>query len=85
MAESAQSIYENTIDLMRYLDDDQLLAIRAIVIELSAVRIPWKSPLGITNDKQLFAHIDHSLAQAKEGIGRDADEVADGLLQEYAL
>ena len=42
------------------------------------------SPLGITTEEQLWSHIDHSLEQAKAGMGRDADEVIDDLMREYA-
>ena len=34
----------------------------------------WQSPLGIKTDEQLWEHIDRSLAQAKAGIGQDADD-----------
>ena len=41
------------------------------------------SPLGITTEEQLWSHIDHSLEQAKAGMGRDADDVIDDLMREY--
>lgn len=41
------------------------------------------SPLGITTEEQLWSHIDHSLEQAKAGMGRDVDEVIDDLVREY--
>ena len=39
--------------------------------------------MNITTDEQLWDHIDHSLAQAKAGKGRDADEVIDDLMREF--
>ena len=36
------------------------------------------------DENQLWEHIDHSLAQAKAGIGQDADEVIKELKQEFA-
>ena len=41
------------------------------------------SSLGITTEEQLWSHIDHSLEQAKAGMGRDVDEVIDDLVREY--
>ena len=41
------------------------------------------SSLGITTEEQLWSHIDHSLEQAKAGMGRDADDVIDDLMREY--
>lgn len=45
----------------------------------------WSSPLGIETETQLWNHIDHSLDQAKTGLGQDADSVIDNLMYEYAI
>ncbi len=74
-----QAIYNDTIDLLKQLDERQLVAVHAIVVELSGRNTEWESPLGIQNEEQLWAHIDHSLDQAQRGIGRDADDVIDDL------
>ncbi len=81
---TAISIYDDTVDLLKLLDANQLVAIHSIIVELAQKNDVWVSPLGIETEDQLWGHIDHSLAQAKAGIGRDADEVITDMLREYA-
>ena len=81
----SQVIYNDTVDLLKNLDERQLIAVHAIIVELAEKNTNWRSPLGINTDEQLWSHIDHSLMQAKKGIGRDADEVIDDLMREYAI
>jgi len=76
------SVYEDTVSLLKTLSVDQLEAVHSIIVELADVN-KWNSPLNITTDEQLWDHIDHSLAQAKAGKGRDADEVIDDLMWEF--
>lgn len=76
------SVYEDTVSLLKTLSVDQLEAVHSIIVELADVN-KWNSPLNITTDEQLWNHIDHSLAQAKAGKGRDADEVIDDLMREF--
>ncbi len=76
------SVYEDTVSLLKTLSVDQLEAVHSIIVELADVN-KWNSPLNITTDEQLWDHIDHSLAQAKAGKGRDADEVIDDLMREF--
>ena len=80
-----QAIYNDTVDLLDQLDERQLVAVHAIIVELSAKNSEWNSPLGIQTEDQLWARVDHSLDQAKRGIGRDADEVIDDLMRKYAI
>ena len=77
---------EKTIDLLEEMDEDQLHAIQAVA-KILIFRKPEKfreSPLGFKTEEELWAHIDHSLDQAKSGAGRDADEVIDDLMREFA-
>ena len=76
------SVYEDTVSLLKTLSVDQLEAVHSIIVELADVN-KWNSPLNIITDEQLWDHIDHSLAQAKAGKGRDADEVIDDLMREF--
>ena len=84
MIMQTQSIYDDTIDLLKTLDEDQLLAVHSIIVELSSVNRRSGSPLGINSEEEMWSHIDHSLKQAKAGEGRDADLVIDELLREMA-
>ena len=79
------SVYEDTVSLLKTLDADQLNAIHAVIVELAGKNDEWISPLGITTEEQLWAHIDHSLEQAKAGMGHDADEVIDDIMREYEI
>ncbi len=78
------TVYEDTVSLLKTLDPNQLNAVHSIIVQLANKNDGWSSPLGITTEKQLWDHIDHSLEQAKAGKGRDADEVIDDLMREYA-
>ena len=80
-----QAIYNDTVDLLGQLDERQLVAVHAIIVELSAKNADRNSPLGIQTEDQLWAHIDHSLEQAKNGTGRDPDEVIDDLMRKFAI
>ena len=84
MTAAMQSMYKDTIELLGELDERQLFAVHSIIVELSAKNTGWESPLGISTEEQLWSHIDHSLAQAKAGMGRDADDVINDLMREYA-
>ncbi len=80
---TTEFLYRDTIEQMKSLSFPQLSAVHSFVIELVGDN-RFNSPLGITTDEQLWDHIDHSLDQAKNGIGRDADEVINDLLREFA-
>ncbi len=54
----------------------------ADMIATASVYEDTVSPLVITTE-ELWSHIDHSLEQAKAGMGRDVDEVIDDLVQIY--
>ena len=43
----SQAIYNDTIDLLKDLDERQLAAVHAIIVELTAKNEGWRSPLGI--------------------------------------
>ena len=79
------SVYEDTVSLLKTLDANQLNAVHAVIVELAGKNEGWSSPMEITTEEQLWSHIDHSLEQAKAGMGRDADDVIDGLMREYTL
>ena len=81
---TVQALYDDTVDLLGTLDEGQLVAVHAIIVQLST-KNEWRSPLGIGSEDELWAHIDHSLQQAKMGQGRDADEVIDDLMRAYAV
>ena len=85
MMKEPQAIYNDTVNLLKDLDDRQLYAVHAIIVELAAGNNSGKSPLGIDTEEQLWAHIDHSLEQARNGLGRDADDVIDDLRREFAV
>ncbi|MCR4749321.1 MAG: hypothetical protein K5877_05855 [Lachnospiraceae bacterium] len=78
------TVYEDTISLLKTLDSNQLNAVHSIIVQLANKNEGWSSPLDIATEKQLWDHIDHSLEQAKASKGRDADEVIDDLMREYA-
>ena len=67
------------------MDDGQLKAAHAVIMKYPIQSISPGSPLGIQIEDQLWTHIDHSLEQTNGGIGRDADEVIDDLMREYAI
>ena len=77
---------EKTIDLLEEMDDDQLQAIQTVakILIFKKPEGKWESPLGIKTEEELWAHIDHSLAQAKAGEDRDADDVIEDLMREFA-
>ena len=79
------SVYEDTVNLLKGLSANQLTAVHSIIVELTEKNEEWKSPLGITTDEQLWAHIDHSLDQAKAGMGRAADDVINDLMKVYSV
>ena len=85
MAIINQSLYNDTVALLDDLNDSQLMAVHAIILELADVHNRFKSPLGIENEEALLNHIDSSLEQAKSGIGIDADEAISSLMQEFDL
>ena len=45
-----QAIYNDTVDLLGQLDERQLVAVHAIIVELSAKNSEWNSPLGIQTE-----------------------------------
>ncbi len=77
------SVYDDTVNLLKGLDANQLMAVHSVIVELANKNKGWISPLGITSEEQLWGHVDHSLEQAKAGEGRDSDLVANDLLQEF--
>ena len=79
-----QSVYENAVDLLKNLDERQLMAIQSVIVDLTTAQEKWHSPLGIHSDEEMWDHIDLSLTQARAGEGRDADEILDDLMREYA-
>ena len=76
---------EKTIDLLEEMDEDQLQAMQAVakILILKKPETFRENPLGIRTEGELWAHIDHSLDQAKAGKGRDADEVIEDLMREF--
>ena len=81
--DTMQTIYEDTVGLLKTLDAGQLAAVHAVIVELSDKNRSWNSPLGIKTEVQLWDHIDRSLAQAKAGLGKDTDDLIQELMQEY--
>ena len=80
-----QVIENKPVDLLGKLDERQFAEVHAIIVEPSINSIDSNSLLNIQNEDQLWEHIDHSLNQAKSGIGREADEVFDDLMRKYAM
>ena len=74
MTIQAQSIYNDTVDLLKTLDENQLTAVHSMIIELTDNKDEWHSPLGIKTEEELWAHIDHSLAQIDSGECIDSEE-----------
>lgn len=83
MSPQAKSIYDDTINLLKDLDDNQLQAVHSVIAQFSLAN-SWNSPLKISTEEELWSHIEHSLSQAKAGEGTDADELIDSLMKEYA-
>ena len=83
MTIAARRTYEDIVDKLQDLNDQQLTAIHTIIIGL--VDNKYISPLDIKTEEQLWEHIDHSVAQADAGIGEDADVVISELMREFAV
>ena len=81
---AVETMYNDTVERLKGLNIRQLMAVRSFVIELGD-EDAFASPLGIQSEEELWQHIDHSLAQAKAGKGREADEVIDDLMKEFAF
>ena len=82
MTVAAQKTYNEIVEKLQDLNEQQLSAIHTIVDGL--IDNEYISPLDIQSDEQLWEHIDHSVAQADAGIGEDADTVIKELIQEFA-
>ena len=78
-------IYNKTVDMMHYLTDQQLSAVYTIVVGMVENESTWESPLGIETEEQMWAHIDHSLDQIKEGRVAPAKQASSRLRAEYNL
>ena len=78
-------IYNKTINMMQYLTDQQLSALYTIVIGMVGNESKWESPLGIETEEQMWAHIDHSLYQIKEGRVAPAKQASLRLRAKYNL
>ena len=76
-------IYDEIVDKLQNLNDQQLTAIHTIIVGLTDKE--FIGPLDIRTEGQLWEHIDHSVAQADAGLGEDADIVIDELMQEFAV
>ena len=83
MTVNTQSVYDDTVDLLKKLDEDQLMAIHSVIIEMTVAQGGVSNSLGIRNEDELWQHIDHSFEQAKLGKGRTAEEVIGDLKREY--
>ena len=83
MTIAARKTYDEIVEKLQRLDDEQLIAIHTIVIGL--VQNEYNSPLNIRTEAQLWGHIAQSVAQADAGIGEEADVVIDELVREFAL
>ena len=83
MTLAARRTYEDIVEKLQDLNDQQLSAIHTIIVGL--VKNDYVSPLDIKTEEQLWAHIDHSVAQADAGIGEDADKVIDELMREFEV
>ena len=81
---NVEMMYNDTVTRLKELSYSQLSAVHSFVVELEDEKL-FESPLNIHTEEQLWNHIDHSLAQAKAGIGRDADEVIDDLMKEFTV
>ena len=68
MMVSRKELFDDTLNLLETLDQNQLSAVHAVIVELSAKNREGNSPLGIRTEEQLWEHIDHSLKQAKQEI-----------------
>ena len=85
MTASAEAVYNETVDLLKKLDEDQLKIVHTILVDMSSSDGPEDSPLGISTDEELWDHIELSLSHAKQRIGRNADNVINDLKKEYAV
>ena len=81
MTIAARRTYDDIVEKLAELSDQQLTAIHTIIIGL--VDNGYVSSLNITTEEELWAHIDHSVAQADAGVGEDSDLVIDELMQEF--
>ena len=81
MTIAARKTYDDIIDKLKDLNEQQLSAIHTIIVGL--VSNDYVSPLDIRTEEQLWKHINHSVHQADAGVGEDADAVIDELQQEF--
>ncbi len=74
MTSQIQSLYDDTVDLLKTLDENQLTAVHSVIVELTVAQKKWESPLGINTEEELWAHIDNSIDQIASGEYQDAEE-----------
>ncbi|MBR1642159.1 MAG: hypothetical protein IJ683_07545 [Butyrivibrio sp.] len=85
MTMTSRSMYNETVDMLQNLTDQQLSAVYILVAGLIDKKKAWESPLGIETEDQLWSHIDHSIAQIAEGKVAPAKQASQRLRAEYNL
>ena len=74
--------YDRIVTSLRRLTPKQLDVLQAVVDTLDSQNTEDVAPFQPQTEAQLFARIDHSLAQIDAGLYEDADDVVDELLAE---
>ena len=74
--------YDRIVTSLRRLTPKQLDVLQAVVDTLDSQNTEDVAPFQPQTETQLFARIDHSLAQIEAGLYEDADDVVDELLAE---
>ena len=85
MTASAMAIYNETVDLLKLLDENQLKKVHSLIVDISASPDTDYSPLGISTEEQLWDHIELSVSHARQGVGRDADSVICDMKKEFSV
>ena len=78
------SLYDNTVDMLQMLDDNELQAIQSVVKMLIAAPKTSRPYQPLTED-QLFERIDTALKHAEEGIYEDAEDAENEIRAELGL
>lgn len=80
--ESKAAVLEETINMMRNLDLDELEAVRSVINVIVHKEDNFYKPL---SEAELIARVDKSLDLEYDGLAMDAEEFGQQLMETYGL
>lgn len=80
--ESKAAVLEDTINMMRNLDLDELEAVRSVINVIVHKEDNFYKPL---SEAELIARVDKSLDLEYDGLAMDAEEFGQQLMETYGL